>query len=139
MDPISIAATCAGLTLRVFKVVKAIHSFTSKYKNADLIFASMLAECSIIAAILTQIQGIAQKYSDPLQQRFEREAQLSDVFEISLVSLVRVFSVIELKLKKADEDSRMKIVWNEKSWQSLLDLLARQITCLNLLISIMQR
>ncbi len=87
VEPLSIAAASASLGIRVFKVIKAINTFRHKYKYALLVLASITAECSTIAAVLSTMQQLALKYSDALKVRFERESQLAEVFGNTLESL----------------------------------------------------
>ncbi|ORY14059.1 hypothetical protein BCR34DRAFT_599472 [Clohesyomyces aquaticus] len=148
MDPLSITASVTGVCGVSFTATKALYEFRSKYKQANLTIAAICSESSVVHAALTQIQSLLYRDGDLIIERLHERSDLAASFDISFTGCMLLYSCIEEetgRLRNAmerdgslDWTQKLKVAWNEDTFQSLLQQLRGQETSLQLLLQTLQ-
>ncbi|MCJ1469502.1 hypothetical protein MMC07_008135 [Pseudocyphellaria aurata] len=138
VDPLSIAAAASSLVMVGIRVGKALNDIRRQYASAPIAIGSMATECSVIGAVLSRMQQIALSETDPLYEKFEANARLSEVFDGVLLSCATTFNLLEEEVSNLGQDDRLKFMLNENTMMEYLGQLRGLGQAINTLLLLMQ-
>lgn len=137
-DPLSIAASIAGLLAAAGKVYTVVSAFIDSTANAPQSAAATLEAVGEIKFVLSFAQSIIDSLDDVSTSR-------KGVIHINHLSLIITNAVLTLSklesliCQKDGFQSRLRWVWIEGKVKSLLPRLESQKTSLTLIFNVLQR
>jgi len=142
MDPLSIATGTASLVVTTGKLLKLLHGLHGTIQNALLLLSSIISECTTVYTSLSVLQDLQLT---KLRQLNEQTDNVSDAFELALISCAQIVSVIEkgvqscLKADKSPSDvdavKKVKIILSKDYLLELVLQLRGQQQALTLLVN----
>ena len=147
MDPITIATTVGGLIGTCVKVTKYASGLIESYKDAPLAISAIASETYVLSAALSQVENVALHSPDSLVSRLNGQMSFRTAFDMALNGCTLVLTVLEKDLlaitggkqpNHIGKLDRLKVMWDQKRLQELLQQIRGQQTGLNLLISALQ-
>ena len=148
MDPLSIVGLAGTLVPLCVRVTYALNNVKVKYSQSNMTISAIVSECSVIAAALTQIEGIAKKDPDGFASRLDPSAsQLGASFELAMGGCSITLAVLNEEVEKLTVGEKVgflgwkpkvKYIWNEAGMRDLLGTLRGQQSALHLLLAAVQ-
>jgi hypothetical protein len=135
MDPVSITAAAASLVYSVVRNGRALAAIYDKYQDAHRCIFQIQAECTVLAAALSQIEILFTRSSTRAKRCPDN---FIEALDISLVGCTLTLSALSKEievLQNADtKKKKAKYVWKEQTINELLQQLRGQTSALNLLL-----
>ncbi|CAI0653075.1 unnamed protein product [Colletotrichum noveboracense] len=136
-DPLSIAASIAGLLAAAGKVYNVVSGFIDSTANAPQSAAATLESVWEIKLALSAVQSMI----DSLHHLSASRKGLIQLEHLAIIIMNAVFTLSKLESLVCQKDGfryRLRWVWNEKRVLSLLPRLESQKTSLTLIVSVLQ-
>jgi hypothetical protein len=120
---------------------KELYDLRSRYKDASVLITAIYSESMVIAASLSQLQGLLQ------QDALKNKPLLHETFDRALTGCRVVYVCLDEEVrelaKKADNDNlkfkdRTKYLWKEDTFKELLQQIRGQQSALSLLLQGLQ-
>lgn len=148
-DPLSIAASVAGLLAVSSKVIFGLTTFASAIMHTPKSLQRVVAEVGAVNCILGEVQRLVSWRSDEERPNNPRLGSIQlDHLVTTLAGCVLIFSELEKHIDDlvgAESGSKPRILWERISWTrkeerigKLMDDLHRHKTSLNLMLTIIQ-
>lgn len=137
-DPLSIAASIAGLLAAAGKVYTVVSGFIHSTANAPQSTAATLEAVGEIKIALASVQSII----DSLHYLSASRKGLIQLEHLAIIITNAVLTLSKLESLVCQKDGfryRLRWFWNEKRVLSLLPRLESQKTSLKLIVSVLQR
>ncbi|KAF4482424.1 Cell division control protein 42-like protein [Colletotrichum fructicola Nara gc5] len=136
-DPLSIAASIAGLLAAAGKVYTVVSGFIDSTANAPQSAAATLEAVGEIKLALSSVQSMI----DSLHHLSASRKGLIQLEHLAIIITNAVFTLSKLESLVCQKDGfryRLRSVWNEKRVLSLLPRLESQKASLTLIVSVLQ-
>ncbi|KKO99695.1 hypothetical protein THAR02_08203 [Trichoderma harzianum] len=147
MDPIAILGAASSLVVSLARASKSLSDIQKGLKQADVIIASMIAECNTISAALTRLQRLALRNPIVLSPNSMPPEDVRESFDSALTGCMLVLSSLETQLKRITENGepetmrftqKLEMLWREEDMNRLLEHLRGQHSAINTLVSLLQ-
>ncbi|KAF4633508.1 hypothetical protein G7Y89_g4611 [Cudoniella acicularis] len=145
MDPASIIGVVNSLVSMRANVSKGLNDIQTKYNQSILTISAITSECSVIAAVLAQIESIARRDPERLTSRLDPHAsQLGASFELVLKGCSIILLVLNDEIEKITKvnkvgflswKSKVKYIWDGEGLKDLLFTIRGQQGALRLLVT----
>lgn len=148
MDPLSIAASVAGLTTICVAIAKTLCTVCDKLKGASQVVNSLRSEARTISFSLSQLQTILLGDADSVPSKALLDPELLSTVDIALTGCSVTLSCLEEEIrslvgKLAREEGmsfvdRAEVGWKDDKFKELLQQLRGQYGAIALLLNGLQ-
>ncbi|KAF2795660.1 hypothetical protein K505DRAFT_360000 [Melanomma pulvis-pyrius CBS 109.77] len=141
MEIATAAFGIVGVLPQCISSAKDLYDLRSRYKDASVLITAIYSESMVIAASLSQLQGLLH------QDALKNKPQLHETFDRALTGCRVVYVCLDEEVRelaqKADSDNlkfkdRTKYLWKEDTFKELLQQIRGQQSALSLLLQGLQ-